>query len=122
MNLWELHEPRWQWDERQWTLVWAWGADDAREIAQAAAEYPLDSPANWSCRIVPRRELRDTAPKHDAPHREQRWPVMRLAGWMQEDDDDQCEACGLWGMGIVGVCQDCCCCDECGCKCEEDSK
>lgn len=116
MNLFELHDGAPYHEDTQWCLAWAWGADEARQIAQQTAEYPLASLVEWRCRIVPRRQLRDTTPRYAVPHEERRYTVMRLAGW-KEEIDAMCNSCGLYSMGLVYVCDECCQCAECGCDC-----
>lgn len=126
MNLWSVGWPAGNWpDEQEWHLIWAWGSDEAVQIA-----WLIQEGENWGL-IAPPDEDRedmivqchagvDAQPRHPEPHPERRYRVMRLCGW-RDEGDYPCEHCGLFPMGVVKQCSECNVCDECGgCQCDEE--
>lgn len=123
MNLWQIDDGGEPFDGQWCAAIWAWGKDEALAVAADIYEYPHElrrsgqSPEQYfNVRLLAEWPGTKQQPKHDAPHEERRWHVLRQAGWMEEGDY-QCEACGLYPMGETTFCQDCWCCGEC-CECE----
>lgn len=127
MNVWSVGWPRCNYPEDQeWHLVWAWGSDEAINIAWQNREWTGDG-CGWS---PPQSEVDEmivnfhpginATPRLEGPHEERRYQVMRLCGWRDEGDTFRCEDCGAWAMGLVAMCDRCLCCAECGCECGEE--
>lgn len=51
----------------------------------------------------------------ESPQIEDRPELLRELGW--DDYGYCCEVCGLYSLGVVGMCNECCTCEECGPPC-----
>lgn len=129
MNLWTVRWPADAFEEDQeYHLVWAWGSDEARDISWLNREWTSDG-GYWSSFAAEQSTIATylhagvrATPRHDHPHEERRYVVMRACGYRDEGDNYPCEQCGLYAMGLTSFCDECCCCGECGCKCKEDEE
>lgn len=131
MNLWQIDDGGDPFDGQWCACYWAWGKDEALQLAVDGYEYPymliedgdrLDPEGYFNIRLVDWPGTKQD-PEHPYPHQESRWAVLRQAGWRDEGDSD-CECCGLYAMGQTSFCRECGCCGECGCyeECENQGE
>lgn len=119
MNLWVVTDDV-DWQEfGLFAHVWAWGADEARDVAWDNYEYrEMGERPSLSARIHHPWPNRDTwpTPLMAIPHAEARWSVLRELGWHYEDED-YCDACERYPFGSDDpehtVCPDCNFCGSC---------
>jgi len=122
MNLWQVDDHGEPFDCQWCACFWAWGKDEALQMAVDAYEYPPalegENPEEFfRVKLISDWPGVPVPPAKDYPHEECRYVALRQAGWMDEGDN-QCEACGLYPMGLTTFCEACWCCGQC-CYCED---
>jgi len=116
MNLWTVYDNGEPFDGQEAILVWAWGADEARQVASENCEYEPTPPEEFRTRI---NGMTSYSPRLGVPHTERRCAAMRECGW-REESDELCEECDLYAMGLVTFCHECYLCGDC-CRCESEA-
>ena len=110
-----------QWDEQTWMAIWAKNEQEALDTFWDRYEYAGYCDDDRSGIEVVRTHGLDRrailGDDHPEVEIENDCTILRMIGW-REEGDDKCDRCEKYEMGIVRVCPECYCCEECGCECE----